>query len=292
MNPATPGSYAGARITATFRDTVYVKDCPVDLEEGINRKNHDGKFFATPMNGVFTSKDSYSGEHHINFDGLPQRNDYENEKIYFSWPDGSKDSITFSNKLTWENYHPVFMGSYYLNDKKIGDEMPMGIITIHKKSLDESTLGTTWEPLPLKFYIMLFNEDGKDLLNPDTKNDVASNRVTATLRGVEYVMDDPVYADTCSVFKGLRKNKQKYGDKFYLTLGEFDGKENYEDEELVLDWGNGRKDVIVFTSKMVMEDGKPTFVRKFEHQNESGKYNIPIRETSCPVIQIVKPLEF
>ena len=71
----------------------------------------------------------------------------QNEKIYFSWPDGSKDSITFSNKLTWENYHPVFTGSYYLNDKKVGDEMPMDIITIRKKALDESTLGTPWEPL-------------------------------------------------------------------------------------------------------------------------------------------------
>lgn len=95
MNPDTPGSYAGARITATFRDTVYIKDYPVDMEEGIDRDNHDGKFFATKMYGLFTGKDSYSGEYHINFSGLPQRNDYENEKIYFSWPDGARTASLF-----------------------------------------------------------------------------------------------------------------------------------------------------------------------------------------------------
>lgn len=294
MNPATPGSYAGARITATFRDTVYTKDYPVDMEEGIDRDNHDGKFFATKMYGLFTGKDSYSGEYHINFSGLPQRNDYENEKIYFSWPDGSKDSITFSNKLTWENYHPVFTGSYYLNDKKVGDKMPMDIITIRKKALDESTLGTTWEPLPLKFYFFLVNEDGKDLLNPDTRDDVASNRITATFREKEYVLNDSVYADTDLPFKGLRKHQQLYNDLFYLTFGELDGMEAYEDEELVLDWGNGQKDVVTFTSKMVMEGGKPTFVRDYKLNGEvvDGERTFPIRKTSYPVFWLVKPLEF
>ena len=155
-------------------------------------------------------------------------------------------------------------------------------------------MGTTWEPLPLKFYFFLVNEDGKDLLNPDTRDDVASNRITATFRGKEYVLNDSVYADTDLPFKGLRKHQQLYSEKYYLTFGELDGMEAYEDEELVLDWGNGQKDVITFTSKMVMVDGKPTFVRDYRLNGEvvDGERDFPIKKTSYPVFWLRKPLDF
>lgn len=151
-----------------------------------------------------------------------------------------------------------------------------------------------WAVPSISFIFHVLDEDGKDLLNPDTRDDVASNRITATFREKEYVLNDSVYADTDLPFKGLRKHQQLYNDLFYLTFGELDGMEAYEDEELVLDWGNGQKDVVTFTSKMVMVGGKPTFVRDYKLNGEvvDGERTFPIRKTSYPVFWLVKPLEF
>lgn len=291
LNPNTPGSYAGAKITATFRDTVYTKDYPVHLEEGRDHDLHDGQFFPTIMYGLGSGRGSYSEEYYITFDGLPQRNNYENEKIFFAWPDGSKDSITFSNRLTWKDYAPVFTGSYFFNEEKLEGKMPHPIITVRKQALHTDDQGEEWELLPLKFYIMLINEDGKDLLNPDTKDDVVSNHVTATLRGEEYVLDAPT--DSCSTFKGLQRQKQLFSDRFYLTFGELNGREVYENEDLTLDWGNGQKDVITFTSKMTIENGRPTFFREYFLNGEKIPKQgvIQKHETSFPIIYIIKPLK-
>lgn len=60
-----------------------------------------------------------------------------------------------------------------------------------------------------------------------------------------------------------------------------------------MDWGNGQKDVITFTSKMTIENGRPTFFREYFLNGEKTLKQgvIHKQETSFPIIYIIKPLK-
>ena len=50
----------------------------------------------------------------------------------------------------------------------------------------------------------------------------------------------------------------------FLTFGEFNGDDTFDNEKVIIDWNDGTQDVITFSSKLIWKSkNKPVFDRKF-----------------------------
>lgn len=111
---------------------------------------------------------------------------------------------------------------------------------------------TIWDISPLVISVKVVSTDGYSVLN-------ASNtpQITATFRGKTYA---------CS-----RKTRyympQFFGLVFsndYLLFGELNGDDNYSNEQLTINWGDGSPaDVITFNHKVEWKHNKPHFKQSF-----------------------------
>ena len=64
-------------------------------------------------------------------------------------------------------------------------------------------------------------------------------------------------------FNGLQTMKFETG-KYFLTFGEFNGDDTFDNEKVIIDWNDGTQDVITFSSKLIWKSkNKPVFDRKF-----------------------------
>lgn len=114
---------------------------------------------------------------------------------------------------------------------------------------------TEWDITPVTAGIYATDPDGNNLLDPAVKNNLTLNRITATFEGktLDLVKETKTYMPE---FYGICLRKDDAGE-YHIDFGELNGEENYQ-KELIIDWGNGRKDKITIINRFKWKfDGTP-----------------------------------
>lgn len=126
---------------------------------------------------------------------------------------------------------------------------------------------------PINPYIYVYDSDGRNLLAPGASEEESLDvsRVTATWRGNTYKVEQPDggYGDDVTTkfyrpyFYGLRVEMDRYG-KCMFSFGELDGMEEIDNEDLVINWGDGTSDTMTIFNKFKWKaDGSPSITRRF-----------------------------
>ena len=281
LNPATPGSYAGLNITATYEDKTYEKDVFED-----NKVPYSRAYFAH-LFGIYTTQ-LEDGRYALCFGELDGADTYKDATLTLQWGDGTTDVITFSSKLKWKGHNPVINRSFKLNGTEVVKDTPRPLIDIKKTALDYS-LDMEWDITPLTFSIFLRNKNGYDLLNSFVDNSVYQDSVKAIFQGKEYYLNKkPENRVILPDFTGLTRPWHDQNDTraYPIYFGELDGTETFENEMLIMDWNTLGRDTITFTSKMEWKNGKPTFIRSYSLNGEEVD-----KDTARPIIRIVKDIK-
>lgn len=122
-----------------------------------------------------------------------------------------------------------------------------------------------WDFTPIVLHFSVQDAQGNDLLNPETKGSIADQGIKAIYNDEIYEKDSVVSQTKAYLaqFAGLQTSKSKDG-KYYLTFGEFNGNDTFDNEQVEIDWNDGTKDVVSFSSKLIWESKKePVIKRKF-----------------------------
>ena len=113
-----------------------------------------------------------------------------------------------------------------------------------------------WDVAPILIQFEVKDMDGKNLVKPDRKGLINGKRVKAIWQETEYYLDSADTAVETKAYKpyfiGLathdvissETNYEVYPYKYTLGIvfGELDGAKDY-DNDLVIDWGDGKKDI-------------------------------------------------
>ena len=281
LNPATPGSYAGLNITATYEDNTY----EIDAFEG--KKVPYGRAILAHLFGIYTTQ-LEDGRYALCFGELDGADTYKDATLTLQWGDGTTDVITFSSKLKWKGHDPVINRSFKLNGTEVAKDTNRPIIDVEKTALDYSPI-MEWDVTPLTFSIFLHNKNGYDLLNSFVDNYVYNDSVKAIFQGKEYYLNKkPENRAILSDFTGLTRPWHNQNDTraYPIYFGELDGTETFENEMLIMDWSTLGRDTITFTSKMEWKNGKPTFIRRYSLNGKEVD-----KDTARPIIRIVKDIK-
>lgn len=122
-----------------------------------------------------------------------------------------------------------------------------------------------WDFAPIVLYISVQDADGNDLLNPETPGNIANQGIKAIYKDNIYEKDAPINPTRAYLarFMGLQTIKSEEG-VYFLTFGEFQGEKTFENEQVTIDWNDGTKDILTFSSKLSWKSKKePVFDRKF-----------------------------
>lgn len=284
LNPATPGTYAGLKITATYDGETYVKD----VFKG-NKIPYSRAYFAT-LFGIYTTQMA-DGRYVLKFGELDGADTYKDATITLDWGNGTQDVITFSSRLKWKGQDPVFNRSFKLNGKEVVKNTNNPVIEVKKKALlGEAPEDKIWDITPLTFNIYLRNKNGYDLLNTMVEGHIDLDSIKAIFQGREYYVNDSQYTSGNSrailpIFTGLTRPWHDQNDTraYPLLFGELDGTETFENEMLIMDWGTLGRDTITFTSKMEWKDNAPFFTRSYSLNGKEVD-----KDTPCPIIHIRK----
>ena len=281
LNPATPGSYAGLNITATYEDKTYEKDVFED-----NKVPYSRAYFAH-LFGIYTTQ-LEDGRYALCFGELDGADTYKDATLTLQWGDGTTDVITFSSKLKWKGHDPVINRSFKLNGTEVAKDTNHPVINVKKTAFDYSPI-MEWDVTPLTFSIFLHNKNGYDLLNSFVDNYVYNDSVKAIFQGKEYYLNKkPENRAILSDFTGLTRPWHNQNDTraYPIYFGELDGTETFENEMLIMDWNTLGRDTITFTSKMEWKNGKPTFIRSYSLNGEEVD-----KDTARPIIRIIKDVK-
>lgn len=122
-----------------------------------------------------------------------------------------------------------------------------------------------WDFAPIELHIAVQDAQGNDLLNPETPGNIAKQGIKAIYNGKIYEKDVPISQTKAYLahFNGLQTMKFETG-KYFLTFGEFNGDDTFDNEKVIIDWNDGTQDVITFSSKLIWKSkNKTVFDRKF-----------------------------
>ncbi|MCK9627499.1 MAG: hypothetical protein M0R37_02780 [Bacteroidales bacterium] len=110
-----------------------------------------------------------------------------------------------------------------------------------------------WDISPVEVTLQVVDANGVDILNPDSKNSIPENGLKALYNGVEYKCNENLSEVGTKAylphFYGLKVYKSSYYGTYILQFGEFDGTNNYSNEEVIISWGDGSYDKIRFNRK-------------------------------------------
>lgn len=122
-----------------------------------------------------------------------------------------------------------------------------------------------WDFTPIVLQISVQDTQGNDLLNPETEGSIADQGVKVIYKEETYEKDSVVSQTKAYLahFEGLQTIKSDEG-KYYLTFGEFNGDDTFDNEQVIVDWNDGTKDTISFSSKLTWRSkNEPDIKRKF-----------------------------
>ena len=141
-----------------------------------------------------------------------------------------------------------------------------------------------WDFTPIVFNFTVTGENGEDLLNPNYPGNYSGLNITATYEDKIYEKDTPVTKSRAYLarMQGLQSTQLRNG-RHALTFGELSGSATYKNATITLDWGNGTKDVITFSSKLKWKGDKPKFNRSFKLNDKEVA-----KDTPLPTIDIKK----
>lgn len=115
LNPDTEGSIAHQGIKVTVRGKTYEKDSLA------NDILHSRAYLAV-FTGMQTRQKS-DGTFYLEIGEFFGDDNVENETAIIDWNDGTKDTLSFSNNLTWPSKNePAIDRHFYLNGKENGQE--------------------------------------------------------------------------------------------------------------------------------------------------------------------------
>ena len=124
-----------------------------------------------------------------------------------------------------------------------------------------------FSPVELKLYVM--NDEGYNLLDASTENNLLSNEIKAINNGLAYHLDTTIIEEerevvpvNAATFYGLKLMKDK-NDEVYVCIGEFDGGRSFDNEIVTLDWGDGTYSTIKFDSRVSWWKSEPIVHRFF-----------------------------
>lgn len=126
---------------------------------------------------------------------------------------------------------------------------------------------------PIVAYIYLEDSDGQNMLDPNTREDSFDiSQISAEFRGKTYAVDMSRFNETGAwistkaympQFSGLMLQVDRYG-KWMISFGELDGTEDIDNENLVINWGDGSSNTItIFNNFRWKWDGSPVITRRF-----------------------------
>ncbi len=121
--------------------------------------------------------------------------------------------------------------------------------------------GDIWDIYPYAINIVVTDEAGNDLLDPEAEGSIADQGIKAILGEMVFEKDSlPFGPETKAVqvvFYGLRTVQLNDGRRA-LSLGSFNGSENREPTDFFLDWNDGTpRDTITFSHSFWWEDHLP-----------------------------------
>ena len=123
-----------------------------------------------------------------------------------------------------------------------------------------------WDFAPINFTLSVQDEQGNDLLNPQTEGNILNQDIKAIYQEKTYRMDElamPVTKAYMAILYGLRHVEAEDG-RWLLRFGELQGERTYDNETITLDWGDGTSDVITFSSRLTWNSPEdPEFDRHF-----------------------------
>ena len=141
-----------------------------------------------------------------------------------------------------------------------------------------------WDFTPIVFNFTVTGPNGEDLLNPNYPGNYSGLNITVTYEDKIYEKDVPVTKSRVNLarMQGLQSTQLQNG-RYALTFGELNGDDTYKDATIILDWGNGTKDVITFSSKLKWKGDAPKFNRSFKLNDKEVA-----KDTPLPTIDIKK----
>ena len=129
----------------------------------------------------------------------------------------------------------------------------------------EEMASLDFSPVELKLYVM--NDEGYNLFDAKTENNLLSNDIKAINNGAAYPLNtdyveeehevSPVSAAT---FYGLKLKRDKTGET-YVSIGEFEGGKSFDNEIVTIDWGDGTYNTIKFDSRVSWWKSEPIIHR-------------------------------
>ena len=208
------------------------------------------------------------GKKQLVFGGIDGTKEVENEKILIDCANGTTNEITFSNKKVVGRSGEDFVRTYSFNGQPL--ESPDVICPFEYNSYlaTEQINGGVFNYL---IKIKMLDKSGNDLLADDKFRIMVKEGTTFTFRGVTspIVAVDKIYTDPNGYnLEGLQewqnnweeyKKKTKYKLKIetekkkdgttdaIVAFGYFSTIYFYRDQELVINWFDGSKDVVKFT---------------------------------------------
>jgi hypothetical protein len=70
------------------------------------------------ITGLSTAKDKYD-KYYFKFGAFNTRDNWQDQKLTITWPDGSTDTFTFTSLISWKNDSPRFEQKFYVNGTEI-----------------------------------------------------------------------------------------------------------------------------------------------------------------------------
>ncbi len=218
----------------------------------------------------FNLETDSTGKKQLVFGGIDGTKEVENEKILIDCANGIPNEITFSNKKVVGRSGEDFVRTYSFNGQPI--ESPEVVCTFHRNGFLVPMNGGTGSYV-IKF--KMIDESGNNLLTDEKFRNMVKSGTTITFRGVTSPIvdvdqeianigdhtiprDSLTYGTILTVWGGpeqkanyklkMGTTKNKDGIKeVIIVFGSLSTFYIYRDQELVINWFDGSKDVIKFT---------------------------------------------
>ena len=203
------------------------------------------------------------GKKQLVFGGIDGTKEVENEKILIDCANGTTNEITFSNKKVVGRSGEDFVRTYSFNGQPI--ESPEVVCTFHRNGFLVPMNGGTGSYV-IKF--KMIDESGNNLLTDEKFRNKVKGGTSFTFRGVTSpIVDvDKIYINPDGYNpEGLQEKLDAYEKKTKYKLKIETEKKNdgttdaivafgpfstffiYRDQELVVNWFDGSKDIVQFT---------------------------------------------
>ena len=103
---------------------------------------------------------------------------------------------------------------------------------------------------PIMMYVYVQNDNGVDLLNPNTESSIDVSAISLQYKDKNYSVTKGYSTTTrayMASFNGVTLKVDSQG-RYFLSIGEWNADDDAEYTEISLDWGDGTKDTFGFTN--------------------------------------------